>query len=308
MALDPMIKAFLDQFNALPKVPVDQIDPKAYREMESRSLLMAQPQEPIAKTGDFTIPLDGRDIRVRFYYPTEEGPMPALVYYHGGGWVIGSLETHDSVCRALANHAGCAVFSVDYRLAPESKFPAAVHDAYDSLVWIANHASDLGILPDRIAVGGDSAGGNLAAVACLIAKERKGPRIAHQLLFYPSTGFTELLPSLEENAEGYMLTGEMMEWFRKQYLNNEEENLHPYFAPVVVEDLSGLPPATILTAQFDPLRDVGRAYADKLRANGVETSYKNYEDLIHGFTNFLGFVPSARKAVEEAAEQLKKSL
>ncbi|WP_106496732.1 alpha/beta hydrolase [Lentibacillus sp. Marseille-P4043] len=309
MPVNPKIQFFLDKLNALPKTPLDEITPEAYRAMETESIKnLPQLEEPVKKVEDRVLKLKGRDIPVRVYTPNKgTAPHPGLVYYHGGGWVLGDLESHDAVCRFLANTASCVVISVDYRLAPESKFPAAVDDAYDSLEWIVEHEEEFAIDRSRIAVGGDSAGGNLAAVACIIAKERKAPEICHQLLLYPSTGFKEEPPSLKENAEGYFLTAESMEWFRKHYFNSDDDMLHPYASPILYHDLSGLPSATILTAQYDPLRDVGKAYAEQLEVNGVNVVYKNYEDLIHGFANFAGFVPEAKDALEDGARSLEKA-
>jgi acetyl esterase len=306
MPVNPKIQYFLDQLNTMPAIPMDQITPEAMRSSEA-SQLAAQPKEPVEKVEDRTIPLAGRSLPIRVYTPTGEAPYPALVFYHGGGWVLGSIESHDAVCRELANLASCVVVSVEYRLAPEYKFPAAVDDAYESLEWVASHATELGIDKDRIAVGGDSAGGNLATVACLITKERNGPNVVHQLLLYPSTGPASDYPSMAENAKGYLLTGEMMGWFQTQYLQSDKDRIHPYLSPILSDNLEGLPPATILTAQYDPLRDVGIAYAEKLQAHGVKVVHKNYEDLIHGFANFSGFVPEARQAVAEGADELKKS-
>ncbi|MTW84757.1 alpha/beta hydrolase fold domain-containing protein [Virgibacillus dakarensis] len=309
MPVNPKIQFFLDKLNALPKVPMDEIEPKAYRQMEKESIKdMPQLNVPVKKVENRVLQLEGRDIPIRVYTPNKGmAPYPGLVYYHGGGWVLGDLDSHDSVCRFLADSAACIVISVGYRLAPEHKFPAAVDDAYDALEWIAMHEADFAIDRNRIAVGGDSAGGNLAAVACIIAKERKAPEVCHQLLLYPSTGFKEEPPSLKENAEGYFLTLESMNWFRKHYFNRDDDMLHPYASPILYHDLSGLPSATILTAQYDPLRDVGKAYADELKANDVEVFYKNYDDLIHGFANFAGFVPEAKDALEDGARSLRNA-
>ena len=309
MPVNPRIQYILDQMNeTMPAFTMDQITPEVMRGTNSAQFAAMQQKEPVENVEDRTIPLAGRDIPIRVYTPAGEAPFPALVFYHGGGWVIGSIETHDAVCREIANLASCKVISVEYRLAPEHKFPAAVEDAYESLEWISSHAAELGIDPERIAVGGDSAGGNLATVACLIANERGGPHVVHQLLFYPSTGPAMDTPSASENAEGYLLTKDMMIWFQSHYLANEEDQEHPYLSPILSDKLEGLPPATILTAQYDPLRDIGIAYAEKLKSHGVEVFHKNYDDLIHGFANFTAYVPEARQAVGDGAEELKKAL
>lgn len=305
MSLDPQIKVILDQINSIQMPSWNQIDAKSYREMASKSLTMATEKEDVKKVEDGILPLKGREIPFRVYTPGGEAPHPALVFYHGGGWVIGDLDSHDSVCRTLANKAECVVIAVDYRLAPEHKFPAAVEDAYDSLQWIAMHAKEFDIDPNQIAVGGDSAGGNLAAVTCIMAKERKSPNIVYQMLLYPSTGYEEVPDSMHENAEGYFLTVQQMNWFRDQYFSNKEELQDPYGSPVLYSDHKGLPPTLIMTAQYDPLRDVGKAYAEKLKENDVDVTYKNYERLIHGFANFHTLVDQAEEALGEAANHLK---
>lgn len=306
MTVNPKIQYFLDQMNTMPTASMDHLTPEAMRSSENLQMAALQ-KEPVEKVEDKTISLAGRDIPIRIYTPKGQAPFPALVFYHGGGWVVGSIESHDAVCRELANLADCMVISVEYRLAPEHKFPAAVEDSYESLEWVASHATELGIDPDRIAVGGDSAGGNLATVACLIAKERGGPRVVHQFLLYPSAGPAADYPSMIENAEGYLLTRDMMGWFQSHYLQSPEDRNNPYLSPILSDDLEGLPPATILTAQYDPLRDVGTAYAEKLKSHGVEVFHKNYDDLIHGFANFTSFVPEARLAVADGTEKLKQA-
>lgn len=307
MPVNPRIQLFLDKLNAMPQPLLSKTTPEAYRASEQETMNFQQKPEPVKQVENRCLPLAGREIPIRIYRPEGQAPFPALVYFHGGGWVIGSLDSHDSICREITNSANCVVISVDYRLAPEHKFPAAVEDAYDSLQWIDNHSKELEIDGDRIAVGGDSAGGNLATVPCIMAKELKTPDVIHQFLLYPSTGYQEEPPSIRENAEGYLLTGELMEWFRDHYFNNDKEIQNPYASPILYNDLTGLPAATILTAQYDPLRDVGKAYAEKLQGAGVRVNYKNYDGLIHGFANFAPFVPEARDALEDGAEELRKA-
>lgn len=304
MPIDPVLQGFLNQINAAPKPSMDSLTPEIFR---NQTLTPAGKLIEMEQIRDEILPLQGRNIHARIYISTSIGsmPCPVLIFYHGGGWVTGNIESHDSVCRILSKQGHCMVISIDYRLAPENKFPAAVEDAYDALVWIVEHAEDWGIDKSRIAVGGDSAGGNLAAVACIIAKEHHSPHICFQFLLYPSTGYIEEPPSMRENADGYFLTAEIMQWFRKQYLNHTDELKHPYFSPILYSDFKNLPPAFIATAQYDPLRDVGKAYADKLQENGVKVTYKNFETLIHGFANFHAIVPDAEKALEECAKQLR---
>ncbi|MGZ0131998.1 alpha/beta hydrolase [Priestia megaterium] len=305
MPLDPHIQIFLNQYNEMPRPSLEDVTPLQLREMEKMSLTPSK--EAVKKVYNEEIQLNERTLTIRVYEPEGTGPFPALVYYHGGGWVLGSLDTHDSICRSYANKTNCIVVSVDYRLAPESKFPAAVNDAYDALDWISAHASQLNINSNKIAVGGDSAGGNLAAIVSILAKQRQGPSIVHQLLIYPSVGFKNQHPaSMKENAEGYLLSKDLMDWFRLQYLNNKEEEQHPYNAPVLLEDLSSLPSATIITAQYDPLRDSGKDYADALKNHGVPVTYENYETMIHGFLGFHEFVPLAQQAINKSAAQLRQ--
>jgi acetyl esterase len=307
MPLNPDFKHILDRINRIPSPPMDSLSPGVFRNQVFRFPIQ---HIEVKEVYDRILPLDGRDIPVRVYVSESSGqnPRPALIYFHGGGWVTGTLDNFDSVCRVLANFGGCTVISVDYRLAPEHKFPAAVNDAYESLRWISTHADEFAIDSNCIAVGGDSAGGNLAAVTCILAKERKMPRIKYQFLLYPSTGYVEVPHSMREYAFGYLLNTDMMQWCRKHYLNHAGELLHPYVSPVLYPDLTGLPPAFIATAEYDPLRDVGEAYAKRLGENGVKVTYKNFEGMIHTFANFYGFVPGATHALEYCGEQLRIAL
>ncbi|WP_026975071.1 alpha/beta hydrolase [Alicyclobacillus contaminans] len=309
MTLDPVIQQILDRLHALPGPPLSEVTPQAFRR---RQIAMPMKPIPVREVQNLTVELPVRTLPVRVYIPNSLGPAPhpALVFFHGGGWVTGSIATHDPVCRVVAEVARCLVFSVEYRLAPEHKFPAAVQDAYDVSRWVAEHAERFGVDADRIAVGGDSAGGNLAAVTAILAKERGESHIAYQWLIYPSTGYhpDSPPPSLKENGEGYLLTEEMMIWFRRHYLNSLDELTNPYVSPILYPDLRGLPPAYIATAQFDPLRDVGRAYAEALRAAEVSVAYDNFEGLIHGFAHFHGVSPGATAALEKCAQVLGDAL
>jgi acetyl esterase len=234
---------------------------------------------------------------------------PCLVYFHGGGWTIGDLDTHDNVCRHLALHGRCVVVSVQYRLAPEHKFPAALEDAVDAVLWIAAHAAELHIDPARMAVGGDSAGGNLAAVAAIAVREEPasptGLTLVHQLLIYPATDMGLDTASHLRFAEGYYLTRESALWFRDNYLRGEADRDDWRASPLRARDLSGLPPAYVITAGFDPLRDEGRAYAERLAAAGVEVVYECFEGQIHGFVDKLGIMAAARHALHRAGQALQ---
>jgi acetyl esterase len=250
-------------------------------------------------------------VAMRAYRPSGAAPaevLPALVYFHGGGWTIGDLDTHDTLCRQLANGAHCAVFSVDYRLAPEHPFPAAVEDCIAATGHVARHAGALGIDPRRIAVGGDSAGGNLAAVVALDARERGGPRLAFQLLIYPATDQRMRHASHQENGEGYLLTRQAIEFFRGCYLPRREDWTDWRASPLLAPSLAGLPAAYVLTAGFDPLRDEGQEYCDRLRRDGVETTYRQYEDMVHGFALFGGVVDVANQAVDDCCAALRSAL
>jgi len=228
-----------------------------------------------------------------------------LVYFHGGGWVVGSIETVDASCRSLANLAGCIVVSADYRLAPEHKFPAAADDCYAAIRWAALHTASFHGDPGRMAVGGESAGANLAAVAALMAQERGSTPLVLQLLMYPVLDYSFDRPSHKENGEGYFLTTDMMLWFWRQYLNSDADGESHLASPLRARFLSGVAPAAIFTAEFDPLRDEGAAYAAKLREAGVPVTYKCCEGLIHGFMGMAKVVEPARKAMEEAAATLR---
>ncbi|WP_068777063.1 alpha/beta hydrolase [Paenibacillus sp. FJAT-26967] len=311
MPVEPRIGFMLRQMNAAPQPDYEQLSADELRRSKNPVYVSEEGREEVQQVADRAIPLEGRDVTVRVYTPEGEAPYPALVYYHGGGFVLGSLDSHDSICRNLANSVHAVVISVDYRLAPEHKFPAAVEDAYEALQWIAEHPDVFGIDSARMAVGGDSAGGTLAAVTSIKARDAGKPALLYQLLCYPAAGFEEEDPaSLRENGEGYILTAGMMEWFSKQYLNKEEEIRNPYAYPIhfQTEDLTGLPPAMVVTAQYDPLRDSGQAYAEKLMNAGVEVVYKNYEDLVHGFMNMHQLVPRTQEALNEMSSQLRLAL
>jgi acetyl esterase len=261
--------------------------------------------ERVGKVEDRTFHGPASDLPMRIYTPDGRGPFPVLVYFHGGGWVVGSVETVDASCRSLVNLAGCIVVSADYRLAPEHKFPAAAEDSYAAARWVALHAAAFHGDPARIAVGGESAGANLAAVAALMAQERGAPSFVLQLLLYPVLDYSFDRPSHKENAEGYFLTTDMMRWFWRQYLNNDADGEHHYASPFRAKYLRGVAPAAIFTAEFDPLRDEGAAYAARLREAGVSVQYKSQEGLIHGFMGMTKVVEPARKALEEAAAALR---
>jgi acetyl esterase len=307
MPLDPQARALLEQISAAGIPPVSTLSvAEARRATAARRALVAGEPEPVDRVEDGAIPgPDGRRMAVRVYRPGGERPLPVLVYFHGGGWVLGDLESHDAVCRGLANAAGCTVLSVDYRLAPEHKFPAAAEDAYAAAQWASAHAAEIGGDGTRLAVGGDSAGGNLAAVVAQMARDRGGPALAYQLLIYPVTDHAFDTRSYLENADGYLLTRGDMIWFWRHYLPSEAEGSNPYAAPLRAKDFRGLPPALVITAEFDTLRDEGEAYAARLREAGVPAESRCYPGMIHGFVGSAEVLDAGKRAIRQAGEALR---
>ena len=262
--------------------------------------------EPVASIENLRIPGPDGELAIRIYMPNAEAPRPAMMYFHGGGWVVCDLDTHNVICTAIANRAGAVVVAVDYRLSPEHKFPAAVTDCYAATAWVAENAEWLGIDPNRISVGGDSAGGNLGAVISLRSREEHGPAIALQVLVYPVTDLSRFeTPSYGEFADGHRLTKAAMEWFRDHYLACPEDGLHPYASPLLATDLHGLPPALVITAEFDPLRDEGEAYAKRLEQAGVSVTCTRYDGMIHPFFSLSGAIPRALDAIQQVADAVR---
>lgn len=300
MPVNPQAQVVLDMMAATGFKLVG--DPVAVREMLA---LTPRPHgEPVASVQDRTITANGAQIPVRVYRP-ESGPAvkPALVWFHGGGWVIGSLDGSDFGCRIMANASGCTVISVDYRVAPEYKFPTAVDDCLAVTKWVAENGPELGVDGARIAVGGDSAGGNLAAVVSQLARDGGGPAIAFQALVYPVTNYDFSTASYRDNAEGYLLERDSMEWFWGHYLRSDADGASTKASPLRHTNLAGLPPAIVLTAEFDPLRDEGEAYAERMRAAGVPVEARRYDGQIHGF-----FANPAIDDGSEAARHVGKAI
>jgi len=283
MPLHASAKAFLDDRAAMGVRPVQELSVEQARAQNIHVALAMGPGEPVARTEDVTIPGPLGQIPIRVYAPVEKGTLPVLVYFHGGGWVVGNLDTVDQFCRMIANAAGCIVVSVNYRHAPEHKFPAAVEDAYAGTCWASQNAQTFRGDPARLAVGGSSAGGNLAAAVALAARDRGGPPLSYQLLIVPVIDSAFDTPSYRENAEGYGLTSEGMRWYWRHYLTTDADGRHPYASPLHAPTLRGLPPAFVATAEFDPLRDEGEAYAARLRNEGVPVTHKRYAGMVHGF-------------------------
>ncbi|HUT92729.1 MAG TPA: alpha/beta hydrolase [Thermoguttaceae bacterium] len=307
MPIDPQVRAFLDELDKLGLPPLHELPPSKARAMTAADADAFGPPERVAETHDRTIPGPNGEIPIRIYVPDGDGPFPVFVYFHGGGWVIGSIATHDSTCRQIANAAGSMVVSVDYRLAPEHKYPAAADDAYAATEWVFNRAEHLGADPRRVAVGGDSAGGNLAAAVCLMARDRASFRPVLQALIYPIVDYNLNTPSYLENAEGYVLTRATMEWFWECYLEREEDGSNPYASPLRAEDLSGLPAALVITAEYDPLRDEGEAYAARLRDAGVPVTQTRYDGMVHAFFRRTALFDKAKVAMQEVADALKRA-
>ncbi|WCO67653.1 alpha/beta hydrolase [Iamia majanohamensis] len=304
------IQVLLDQLAGNP-VDFSSITPTEMRTL-MRLLSDADEKVAVGSVEDRTIPGPAGEVPVRVYRPEgAPGPAPILVWYHGGGWVIGDLETTDGAARSFCHGAGAVVVSVDYRLAPEHPFPAGPEDAWAALTWVADHAGEVGGDPARIAVGGDSAGGNLAALVALRARDEGGPALVHQLLAYPSVDLAMGHPSIEENGEGYFLTKASMEWFRLHYLGAEREHgdpTSPEVSPLRADDLSGVAPAQVLTAEYDPLRDEGEAYAVRLAEAGVAVDLVPHPGLVHGFLGFGTLSPDAAAATEGAVQRLRQAL
>jgi acetyl esterase len=266
------------------------------------------PVEAVERIENRTIPGPGGPIPVRIYIPVVGEKMPALVYFHGGGWVIGNLDSHDRECRSLANQSHCTVIAVDYRLAPEHPFPAAVDDAYAATRYIAEHADEFGVDPRKIAVGGDSAGGNLATVVALMARDKGGPPLVFQLLIYPCTDILATAGSMADFAEGPFLTRVLMDWFYSHYLPNESDRRKVEASPMYTADLLGVPPAIVMTAECDPLRDQGETYARKMREAGVAVTVKRYEGMFHPFFSLGGVIDGARVAIADGAAALRAAM
>jgi acetyl esterase len=304
MPIDPQIKQLLDKGTGVPATHTLPVD-VARAQYEARIVLMAPPAD-IAGVREQTIEGPGGALRLRLYRPHGTGPFPLLVFFHGSGFVLCSLDTHDGMCRNLCAGAGCLVVSVDYRLAPEHKFPAGLDDCLFATRWAAAHAGELGADPGHIAVAGDSAGATMAAVTALRVRDEGGPALCGQLLLYPVTDYyTPGTPSYEENAEGYGLTRDTMKWFWDHYLRDPSEGGHPHAAPLRAADVSRLPPALIVTAEYDPLRDEGERYADRLRAAGVMAELTRYDGVNHGFMFWVGIVDRAGAAMNRSCEWLR---
>lgn len=305
MPIDPQIQTLLDMGTGVPATNTLTVA-AARAQYEARVALMAQPAE-IAAVEERTVAGPDGPLRLRIYRPHGTGPFPLLVFFHGSGFVLCSLDTHDGMCRNLCAGAGCVVVSVDYRLAPEHKFPAPLDDCVFATRWAIQHAGELSADGGRVALAGDSAGGNLAAATALRVRDEGGPALLGQLLIYPVTDYyTAGTRSYRDNAEGYGLTRDTMIWFWDHYLADPADAANPYASPLRAANFAGLPPALVVTAEFDPLCDEGEDYAERLRAAGVPARTSRWDGMNHGFYFWVGIVDKAGAAMAESCAWLRE--
>ncbi|CAB1064865.1 hypothetical protein D1BOALGB6SA_9662 [Olavius sp. associated proteobacterium Delta 1] len=308
MPLDPQVVKIIKDAESLGLPAYQDLSPTEARKQMLDQAPPVQPELSVKKVIDRGIPGPDGEIPIRLYYPEGDAPFPVLVYFHGGGWVIGDLDTHHSFCHALAKKSGCLVVSVDYRLAPEHRYPAAVDDAYAATKWVAENPEEIQADPDRFAIGGDSAGGHLAAVVSLMARDRNGPRIDLQVLIYPITDCSFDTHSYKDNKEGYLLSRDLMKWFWNHFINDESEADDPYASPLRAKNFRDLPRALILTAGYDPLRDEGEAYGQKLQEAGVNVTCTRYPGMIHAFIRMTAQLDKANEALDEVSGTLREVL
>ena len=307
MPLDPQLQILREQRARSGAAPLYALSVEQARAADLASIRAAgSGPRALHQVTDSHIPGPGGDLSVRVYRPSAERPLPALLYYFGGGWTLGSIDTSDGICRDLAAEAGCLVVTVGYRLAPEHPFPSAVHDCHAALRWVADHAGELGADPARLAVGGDSAGGNLAAAVTLLARADGDIALAGQLLVYPNTDQLADDASMRDNADPWLFNHHSVAWYGRHYLTAPGDAENPLASPLRASDLSGLPPALVVTAEYDPLRDQGEAYAARLAAAGVPVDLTRYPGMAHGFFAMTGAVDAARTANLQAAAFLRE--
>ncbi|CAL9629491.1 Acetyl esterase [Streptomyces sp. enrichment culture] len=309
MPFDPQLQNLYDRRKAQGVRPLYTMTLAEARAADLASIQAdAGTPEPVEQVTDTSMPGPGGALPVRVYRPAGEGPLPVLVYFFGGGWTLGSLDTGDAICRSLANAVGCLTIAVGYRLAPEHKFPAAPEDCFAGLRWAAEHAGRYGGDPSRLAVGGDSAGGNLAAAVTLMARDAGGPGLLAQVLVYPNTDCLADTPSRRENTDPLLFNDKSVHWYWDNYLASAEHAVHPLASPLRAADHSGLPPALVITAEYDPLRDEGEEYARRLRDSGVPVEATRYAGMAHGFFAMAGTLDAGRRAVGQAAAFLRTAL
>jgi acetyl esterase len=309
MPLDPQVQAVLDKIREARNPEYWQMTPQQARDWHNRkAAILDVKSEPVFKTSDRPVPGPSGGIPIRVFAPRQaDHPLPILVWLHGGGHVVGTLDSYDAICRQLALQGDCLVVSVAYRLAPEHKFPAGVDDSFAALEWVASHAADLGGDPARLAIGGDSAGGNLAAVCAILARDAGFPTPLMQLLVYPRTAADEEFPSHHEFAEGHLLTRKTILWFHQHYRASDADRGDFRYAPLIAKDLSRLPPSLIIVGECDPLRDDGIAYADRLKREGNDVELTNYPGMVHPFFSMGGAVEAGRRAIAQSARALRRA-
>jgi acetyl esterase len=309
--LHPQARKLLDLIADSGIPPTHTLAPADARRFYLERRRFTQPDAPeVAQVRDLSADGPHGPVPLRLYRPAGAAPgaLPVLVYYHGGGWVIGDLDTHDVLCRQLANGSGCAVVAVDYRMGPEHRFPAAVDDCIAATRWVSRHAASLGIDAARLAVGGDSAGGNLAAVVAIAARDAGDLPVAFQLLIYPATDQRRIAPSHTTNAQGYLLTADSMRYYHDHYIDDPKHDLDWRASPLLAEDLSRLPPSLVLVAGYDPLRDEGVQYAQRLSESGSRATLVSFERQIHGFVPMGRALDEANEAVAMCADALRRAL
>ena len=321
MPVDSQIQSILDQFKKFSPQPIENLSPDAARnnptlknaveEMAAESManrlknIIKPMPEPVGSIKHLMIPTREEPVLARIFTPSGEGPFPVIVYFHGGGWVIASLDIYEASCRALCNTTDSIVVSVAYRLAPENKYPAAVNDAYQATQWVLNNASVFNGKSSQVTVCGESAGGNLAAVTCLKASNENGIMPVAQILIYPVTDARMQTSSMRDFTDTLPLYNKMMPWFWNHYLENENQKNEMYVSPLLAESLKDLPPAFIVTAEYDPLRDEGEAYAERLAKDGVNVKAKRYEGMVHEFFGLAGAVDTAKIALDDLVQWLE---
>ncbi|WP_158839857.1 alpha/beta hydrolase [Saccharothrix deserti] len=310
MSLDPQLQAMRDRAIAAGTPPLYTLSIEEARAADLAAIRAAAGTgERVRHVTDRHVPGPGGDLPIRIYRPVDTAePMPTVVYFFGGGWALGSIDTSDAICRALANAVPCQVITIGYRLAPEHKFPAAVDDCLSAVTWIAANAAELGADPDRLAVAGDSAGGNLAATVTLQARDRGEPVLAAQVLIYPNTDYRGDTGSMRANDDPALFNRRSVAWYWSHYLASPDDGLNPLVSPLLAEDLTGLPPALVITAEHDPLRDEAEHYAERLREAGVPVVATRYPGMAHGFFAMSDIVDAAREARDEVAAHLRAHL
>jgi acetyl esterase len=308
MPVKPQVQALLDEFEKQGLPPFEKMSPTQARLVAMGFRDLQGEPEDVANIRDILVPGPAGALPVRLYHPSPGRLLPLVLYFHGGGWVLGDIEIVDKPCRALANASQCVVASVNYRLSPETKFPGPVEDCYEATRWLAEHAQSVGAAGRFVAVSGDSAGGNLAAAVALMARDRGAPALSYQLLLYPVTAPTagSTFASYRDNADGYLLTRPGMEWFWDHYLASPDDGKNPYASPLLAPNVSDLPPAMVVTAEFDPLRDEGLAYAKRLRDASVSVTSSHYEGMIHGFLWMAGALDAGKQLIAEIGGELRK--